>query len=152
MIKHARNHLTSRVRFSIRQGAPALLNAHHDRGLAPQSLEVVVAALFWQESMHDDVAVIHEDPAVLRFTFCTPGKNAVAIFELLPDMLNDCFELPIAVAAENYEKIRDGRNLPHVHQDDAFTLPVRSYVHDCASEIDRFQFSASLAGYSLPLF
>src|SRR5690554_1651075 len=76
--EHARDRLISRV--FVFDSRAALLNTNHHRRFAPQPFEVVVAPFFWQEGVHDNIAVVHQDPAVFRVTFCSPGENSEAIF------------------------------------------------------------------------
>src|SRR6266498_1371836 len=74
--------------------------------------------------MHNDVTVIHQNPASLVVPFNTERGNA-PLTELLIDGIRNGLHLPRRPAAANEEVIGDRRGMAHVKDDDIQGFPIR---------------------------
>src|SRR4051794_11522503 len=76
------------------------------RRLAPELLEAVEVARVGREDVHDDVEVVHEDPAGLGQAFDAAWGDPVVLLEALADAVGDRLRLAVRVAGADDEAVR----------------------------------------------
>ena len=96
--------------------------------------------------MYHDIAKVDQDPSIRGITLDPPGKDAVLLFGLFRDMLNNGFQLPVAGSAQDDEEIRYRRHLTHIHENNVFSFLVRCQVDDDPGKLYRFQWAFLQSG------
>ena len=81
--------------------------------VGPQPVEPVVAPLVLAEDMHDDVAVVDDDPAGLLAAL-TPDGTAGGVLELPLDLLGERAELTLAASGDEDEVVGDAEEVADV--------------------------------------
>lgn len=108
-----------------------LLDAEHDFGLGtPQPFQVIKMPLGFQKDMDDDDAIIHQHPAAFRLAFGGIGQQVIMFFDALADVVDQGFELAVAVTVANHEKVSDDRVGAQVEQHDVFGFFILDHIND----------------------
>lgn len=116
-----------------------LLDANDNQCVAPEPFKVIIGAAIGQEAMNDNIAVVHENPPVFWRALYAPRHDALLLFGLVFDVVDDGLQLTIGGSTEDDEEICDGRHLTHIHDHDVFALDVGSQVCYVPGELYRFQ-------------
>jgi len=82
-----------------------LLNIKHGPGFTPEPVEVIEFALRRTEDMHNDIAVIEQEPAGIGAAFL-PKRRDSLVFQAFFDFIEDGAELPLAFSGADNEIIR----------------------------------------------
>ena len=90
-------------------GSPILLNADQDVRLVPETFEVVKLAFVFTEDVDEHVAVVHQHPAAFAFTLYRDGQAIVLFLNGGTDAICHRFNLAVAVAGADDEKVGDNR-------------------------------------------
>ncbi len=72
--------------------------------------------------MHDDVAVVEEDPAGLRRALAAARADLLSLAQVFVDRLQDGFDLAVGAGAGDDKIIGERRYLANVQQQDVFRL------------------------------
>ena len=77
------------------------------RRVIPQLLKAIHCALLGMENMHDDIAVIHNDPLAERVAVEAERALLVVLLDAVLDFAGDGLELRLGCAGADDEKIRE---------------------------------------------
>jgi cobalamin-dependent methionine synthase I len=119
LLRYARN--------DIRKTSALLLNPEHCRGLVPELVEIIEFTLFSAENMHDDIAIIEQEPAGVEAAFAVKRQDAF-LFQALLDFIVDSAELPLAFAGANNEIVGKPADTMNVQQYDVAGLFIAGRV------------------------
>ena len=92
------------------------------RGVAPEVLERIEAALLLVENVDDDVGVIDDDPMAHRVAIDGDRGDFVVHLEALLDFARNRLEMGLGGAAANHKKIREAGDAPQVDGNEVFGL------------------------------
>ena len=92
--------------------------------------------------MDDHAIVIEQHPARSRSAFDAERSKRME-FQLLLDLIGNCFHLPLIVGSSNDKIIGEKRNGTRVQQQDIRAFFVGNQIQNQASERNRFQVYAS---------
>src|ERR1700722_18931962 len=80
-------------------------------------LEVVVLTRLLEEDVHDEVAVVHQDPGGVRQPLHTDGRELVGLFDLTLDLLDQRADVPGVRGTGDHEGVDDTEELGHGEDD-----------------------------------
>ena len=89
--------------------------------------------------MHDDVAIIKQDPARLRRTFAAPWLDLLGLSHLFVNRLQDGLDLAVGARAGDDKIIGERRNLADVQQQDVLRLFLGENVSYSVRQLFRLQ-------------
>ena len=72
--------------------------------------------------MHDNIAVVEQDPAGFRRAFAAPRTDLLGLAQVLVDRLQDGVDLAVGAGAGDDKIIGERRYLANVQQQDVFRL------------------------------
>jgi hypothetical protein len=113
-------------------------------GPTPEGVEVIIIALLGAEDVHDNVAVIEQEPARVQRTFLMMGQDAV-LFQTQFNVFKDGADLALAVTSTEDEIVRKTTEVADIQQNDIAGLLIAGDFHGAAGYIDTFQ-SLNLPG------
>src|SRR5215217_7057073 len=113
--------------------------------LAPELLEAVEVPRLGREDVHDDVEVVHEDPAGLVDALDAAGQEPVVVLEPLADAVVDRLRLPVRVAGADDEVVRVAQHAPEVELDDVDRLLVGGVVLDEGGQAGALELDCGVA-------
>jgi hypothetical protein len=89
------------------------LYTQHGFSLMPESVQVIVRTFPRAEDVHDDVAVIEQEPAGVRRAFHMMGQDALP-FQAFFNIIEDSLYLPLAVTVADNKIVREAANLADI--------------------------------------
>src|SRR5699024_1822879 len=120
---------------SFAGGGPDVLGQVDDRAVAPEPLEGVELALVLVLDVHDDVAVVDEDPAPVALALATDRLGA-ELAERALDGVDDRLDLAVVARGGDEEGVGDRELLAHVEGDDLGRLLVGGGAGGGAHELE----------------
>src|SRR5271155_2915433 len=85
-----------------------------DRRLSPQLLQPIELARLRREDVHDDVQIVHQDPARLARSLNAAGQQFVLALQPLEDAVVNRLRLTAGVARTDQEEVRVAEHTPQV--------------------------------------
>jgi hypothetical protein len=104
------------------------------RGVAPQLLEAVEAALVRLEHVHDEIAVVEEDPLELGLTLAA-DRLRTGLAEFAFDLIGDGMHLPVGGAGGDQEVVGDDEQFPDAQGHDVRRLLLGGGLRADADEV-----------------
>ena len=75
-----------------------LLNLQQHMGAAPHAFQIVIAAFLGLEKMHNNIAVVHQDPAAFRPAFYRERQLGILFFHLFAHGVRQRPQLAVTIA------------------------------------------------------
>ncbi len=89
--------------------------------------------------MHDDIAIVQQDPAGLRRAFAAPRADLLGLAQVMVDRLQDGVDLAIGAGAGDDKIIGEGRDLADVQQQDVLRLSFGENISYSVCQLFRLQ-------------
>ena len=107
--------------------------------VTPQPFQIVVAALFFDEQMHDHIAIIHQHPTAVGRTLDGKRQLGELFFDQLAHVICQRAELPVTIAVANDKKVRDDGIGTQIQQSNIFCFFVFDYIYNVARKFECIQ-------------
>jgi hypothetical protein len=114
------------------------LNSQHGNGFIPETVEVIVIALPGAEDVHDDIAVIQQEPAGVQRALAVVGQDTI-LFQAQFDIIDDSADLSLAITGADNKKVRKATSTANVQQNDIVGLLIAGDFDRTAGYFDAFQ-------------
>ena len=115
------------------------LHFQNDRGFFPDIFQLVEGPLAGGKNVHDNIDIVHENPARLGLTLDAARSIIVPGLQGLGHAVDDGFELPVTGAGANDEVINVRGEVLNIQQDNVCALLLFDSVDDGMSEFENVQ-------------
>jgi hypothetical protein len=105
----------------------------------PEVVEVVVFSLGGAENVHNDIAVIQQQPAGIDSPFMVVRNDALLLQTQL-DFIIDSAQLPFIIAGTDYKVVGEAAHFTGIQKDDIGCLFFTRDVNGSAGYFDCFQY------------
>jgi hypothetical protein len=116
-----------------------LLHFQNNWGFFPDVFYLIESPLAGGKNVHDNIDVVHENPARLSLTLDATRPIIVPGLQSLSNTVDNGLELPVTGAGANDEIINVRGKVLNIQQDDVYALLLFDGVDDGMSELENIQ-------------